>query len=208
MGASVHSASVLSTVKSAAVVASITASAMELFDRNGFDQTTVDEVALAAGISTRTFFRYFRTKEDVVVGTHAAFGPRVAEALKARPSSENIWISLRRSFDVLAERIIDDPASAAQSLRIINSAAILRAHRLEKHLLWSESLIPEVASRISDGDPVIASSLVQSALVCLDVALGQFAKVPDPEIIHDLLDKAFNANVRYCRKEIKTAATT
>ena len=43
--------------------------AFELFEANGFEQTTVEDIAAAAGIGRRTFFRYFRSKNDVPWGT-------------------------------------------------------------------------------------------------------------------------------------------
>jgi AcrR family transcriptional regulator len=52
--------------------------AMNLFVEQGFEKTTVDEIAEAAGVGRRTFFRYFRSKEDVVFPGH---GERLAEVV-------------------------------------------------------------------------------------------------------------------------------
>lgn len=54
--------------------------AVDLFERNGFDETTVDEIATAAGVSPRTFFRYFPTKEECVLFDRFGF----EQALDAR----------------------------------------------------------------------------------------------------------------------------
>ncbi|GFJ86453.1 TetR family transcriptional regulator [Phytohabitans rumicis] len=48
----------------------LTAAAIALFLKRGYDETTVDEIAEAAGVARRTFFRYFRTKEDAVFPDH------------------------------------------------------------------------------------------------------------------------------------------
>src|SRR5205807_8371742 len=59
----------------------LTAAAIRLFQKNGYDQTTVDEIAEAAGVARRTFFRYFRSKEDAVFPDHDDCLRRVREHL-------------------------------------------------------------------------------------------------------------------------------
>lgn len=55
--------------------------ALDLFERNGFEATTVDEVAAAAGVSSRTFFRYFPTKEDCVLFDRFGFDQAIDDHL-------------------------------------------------------------------------------------------------------------------------------
>lgn len=188
------SGSNIQKLKSEAVAASIAEQALRLFDEQGFDRTTIDEIAASSGISTRSFFRYFRTKEEVVVGGHAAFGPRITEALSKRPENEGAWLALRRALDVLADNVASDPASAARTMRVVNSTASLRAHSLEKHLMWAADLTPEISRRlaIADSDDITARTLVHAALACLGVALAKFAE-DESASIHALIDHAFKA---------------
>lgn len=64
--------------------ARLTAAAFDLFNEQGFDATTIDEIAARAGVGRTTYFRNFRTKEDVVFPDHAelldAIGSRLAAA--------------------------------------------------------------------------------------------------------------------------------
>src|SRR5215470_412440 len=64
----------------------IQAEAFRLFAERGYTETTVEQVADAAAISPRTFFRYFPTKEDVVLWDE--WDPLVADLLDARPDDE------------------------------------------------------------------------------------------------------------------------
>ena len=59
--------------------------AMELFSRQGFDGTTVEEIADACEVSPRTFFRYFPTKEDVLFGDSEQRSTALIETLAAQP---------------------------------------------------------------------------------------------------------------------------
>ncbi len=55
--------------------------ALDLFNRPGYDETTVDQIAAAVGVSRRTFFRYFESKRDVVWGEFDAELVRLRDKL-------------------------------------------------------------------------------------------------------------------------------
>src|SRR3954470_17089764 len=77
--------------------------AVSLFVEKGYDETTVDDLAAAAGMSKRTFFRYFASKEELVMGKYEYFGEQLAEDLAARPAGEPVWVSLRQIFKRVAD---------------------------------------------------------------------------------------------------------
>lgn len=189
----------LRKIKADAVAASIVETALTLFDQKGFDRVTVDEIASASGISRRSLFRYFATKEDIVVSGHAAFGERIIEIVKSRPQGEDVWVSLRRGFDILVENVDRDTDGAARTMRVINGTASLRAHTLEKHMVWAVGLGPEIARRLGDPDArrLEADALIHASLACLDVALAHFTLGQDASFSKKL-DAAFEA-LRLCR---------
>ncbi len=76
----------------------IRASALRLFREQGYDTTTVEQIAAAAGVSHMTFFRYFPAKEDVVLSDD--YDPLIASAIAQTPAS---WPVIRRIRTVLAD---------------------------------------------------------------------------------------------------------
>ncbi|MEZ0163457.1 TetR family transcriptional regulator [Kineococcus sp. LSe6-4] len=76
--------------------------ALDLFARKGSERTTVDDIAAAAGISPRTFFRYFATKEDAALGANRAFDADLARRLEDRIGSST---SLTDLEDCLADAL-------------------------------------------------------------------------------------------------------
>lgn len=191
---SAGSGNALRKVKADAVAASIAEAALALFDERGFDGVTIDEIASASGISRRSFFRYFATKEDIVVAGHAAFGERIVAHVKTRPRGEDVWVSLRRGYDILVENVDRDPDGAARTMRIINTTPSLRAHTIVKHGIWAMGLVPEIADRLGDAPTrrIEAEALVHASFACLDVALAHFAPVRNASFSIDL-DAAFAA---------------
>src|SRR6476619_5394403 len=69
-----------------------------LFADHGFEATTVDQVAAAAGMSRRTFFRYFAGKDELVLDRLLESGEGIATALAERPAAEDAWTALRAAF--------------------------------------------------------------------------------------------------------------
>jgi AcrR family transcriptional regulator len=64
----------------------------------GFDATTVDDIAKTSGVGRRTFFRYFETKEAVVLWHHEQFGALAARLVSARPAQESSLEAAHRSL--------------------------------------------------------------------------------------------------------------
>jgi AcrR family transcriptional regulator len=127
----------------------IQSEALRLFAEKGYAQTTVEEIADAAAISPRTFFRYFPTKEDVVLWDE--YDPEAAELLAARPSAEPVAESCRAIIrETLAGLLGRDSAELLARVRLLSSVPELRARFLEMQASWLSS------TEIQDSDLVAA----------------------------------------------------
>jgi AcrR family transcriptional regulator len=168
--------------------------ALLLFDENGFDETTVDDIALAVGISSRSFFRYFPSKEDVVISDSRPLGMLVRDTAAARPSDEPVWSVLRHAFGPLEAATGAEVDRGLRIMRVMMSTPTLRARNLEKHIAWSVLLEPVVVERL-EGEPdsrrFRAQTLIHAALACLDVALAEWTHRGGATPVSRLLDEAF-----------------
>ena len=96
--------------------------AIEQFTARGFADVTVDEIAEAAGISPRTFFRYFPTKAHVVLAHQRRLGDRLLRALAARPADEGPVTALRAAFLATAQMRAEDRERMVLLGRVLSSA--------------------------------------------------------------------------------------
>ena len=83
----------------------IVESARELFERNGYTETTVDQIAEAADVAPRTFFRYFPTKEMLLFADFDEVRAAMLERLEASPPDEDPLVSLGRELRIMAESV-------------------------------------------------------------------------------------------------------
>jgi AcrR family transcriptional regulator len=91
--------------------------AMELFSERGFTATTVDEIAVKANISSRTFFNYFASKEQCVVFPHDELSTSLRMALVSRPRSEQPIDSFREAVKELFKTLEAVELVRAQIIR-------------------------------------------------------------------------------------------
>ena len=170
--------------------------AFRLFTEQGFDKTTVDQIAAEAGLSRTTFFRYFGTKEDVVLGKMAEVGHDVAAALAARPDDERPWDSLRRALDVITQTDPGDPDRSRNLIRLLNDACALMTRQWDKTEGWQSMLAPEISRRLggsAPGNDLRAWALAASAIACLNAALDAWTAGGGKDPLSTLLDQAMGA---------------
>jgi len=196
------------------VAGEITAAAFDLFARQGFEATTVDEIATSAGLSRRSFFRYFPTKEEVLLQSLDATGDALRAGLAARPAAEAPWTALRRTFDTLVTAVDADPDRSAVLLDMLMSSPALHAAHLAKQAAWQRLLTDALLGRGGPpddaGDPpgrrdrpadlarLEASCLAGAALACLEAAQVLWIdhrRRPDPsrDALGALLDQAMRS---------------
>lgn len=171
--------------------------AWTLFSEQGFEATTVDQIAAAAGMSRRTFFRYFEGKDELVVERLVEAGDRIAEALRDRPADEPAWAALRAAFDVVVVPQ-EQHAERARALQLmLRTEHAVRASIVERRRRWQEVLAPAVAERLprrhgGRGPDLRAAALVAAALGCLETAQDAWADHPGSRLA-TLLDQAMAA---------------
>ncbi|WP_405524973.1 TetR family transcriptional regulator [Streptomyces canus] len=127
--------------------------AIELFTTEGYERTTVDDIADAVGVSQRTFFRYFAGKEDAALALDEMTVTRFVDAVRARPPHEPPLEALRKavleSWDTLHE-VVESVVPVQRFLalyRVIESTPVLLAAHLRRSAEVEEVLTRVLAER-------------------------------------------------------------
>jgi AcrR family transcriptional regulator len=129
--------------------------ALRLFDEHGFAAVTVEDIASAAGISVRTFYRYLTTKEDVFLVRLRREAGLLRAALEERPLDESPVHSLRVAFEQIAA--LDDPEHIGRWIRVISGNPAVLAGVMGGIQLISNAAIRDFfASRLGLPDDSMA----------------------------------------------------
>ncbi|WP_219517623.1 TetR family transcriptional regulator [Nonomuraea ceibae] len=126
----------------------LTQAALGLLATKGFEAVTVDEIVAAAGVSRRTFFRYFASKEDVVVRFLGDLGSGMRAELAARPASEPPSVALRHAVATSVSACAAHDGRALRVVRLILGTPALLARFLERRAQWRDELAAELGRRL------------------------------------------------------------
>jgi AcrR family transcriptional regulator len=174
----------------------LTQVAQDLFVKNGYEATTVDQIASAAGMSKRTFFRYFASKEDLVIGKYDLLEELMVESFKARPNDEPLWEALRRVLDIGVNYFSNPNTTlrAEEMDRTVRSSPALYARYLERFSRLQASLA-EIAQKRGNYEPLSPKTraIVGAAFACFVAAQEIWYKSNKSKDLGDLLDEAMTS---------------
>jgi AcrR family transcriptional regulator len=145
--------------------------ALRLFTEQGYDKTSIAQIAREAGVSQRTLFRYFGTKEDLLGGDQNRFGQVLTDTISAQPAEADVWEVLRAGVAAVLA-LHDSHEQALERFRLLHNTASLRAGWLEKRLRFQEDLLPLIEARIGavDRKDPTARAVIATVFACLDAA--------------------------------------
>ncbi|WP_030172905.1 TetR/AcrR family transcriptional regulator [Streptomyces sp. NRRL S-813] len=169
--------------------------ALRLFTEQGYDETTIAQIAREAGVSQRTLFRYFGTKEDLLGDGQDRFGQVLMDTISEQPADASVWEVLRAGVAAVLA-LHDSREQALERFRLLHNTASLRAGWLEKRLRFQENLLPLIETRMdaaTGNEGAKARAVIATAFACLDAASMTWVANDGEGEIMDLYDECLAA---------------
>jgi AcrR family transcriptional regulator len=174
-----------------AVRAELADIALTMFGERGYEKTTVDDIARAAGLTKRSFFRYFPSKEDAAFAQIDVLGETVVAEIRARPADEPPWSCLHQ----VLRRWDQATVASAQELacyRVIETTPVLRAKLRERREEWRHNVSRALRERPGATlDRFTADLLTSAGLAILESVSAEWQRTDGTADRTLLLDRAF-----------------
>ena len=172
--------------------------ALELFQVRGFEHTTVEDIAAACEVSPRTFFRYYPTKSDVLLGGDVEERRnQMLALLAAQPTAWSPWVALRAAVLSFARQYEPERERLAARMAIIEATPSLRASKSEYQRGWDDAVVEVLAAREgragSPADPLTLRLVAGAASAALRAAVDTWLAGPKSGSLTELLREAFDA---------------
>jgi AcrR family transcriptional regulator len=171
----------------------IQAEALRLFAEKGFQATTIEEIAAAAEVAPRTFFRYFPTKEEVVFW--AEYQPALAGFVAARPDDEPAVEALRRGIvDGLAAFYDQDRERLLERIRLGFRTPALHPRLRQQQAGWAAGMAGILADRLGvPPDDLEVRAIAAAVAAALFVAIEEWQAHDGEGEVGGLIDRALGA---------------
>jgi AcrR family transcriptional regulator len=166
--------------------------AFRLFAERGFDETTIEDIVEQVEVSPRTFFRYFDSKEDVVIGFFDDLGLELRAMLSARPPEESPFSALRGALGTLIDLYEERRGRVVAAKRLAHETPSIRAHLLDKHARWENGVTEELSARLGvdpaeDRRPRLIAAV---GLAAYSTAVTAWCSSEGKDDLHVLVDDA------------------
>jgi AcrR family transcriptional regulator len=181
--------------KKAQTRTALTAAAIRLsIERGSPDRVTVEEISEAADVSPRTFFNYFSSKEDAILGVDPERRAALRTELELRPEDESPAEALRAALHASAEDFDLNGELWAQRLQLVREHPALSAGYVASFADFERGMVEAMAARL-DMDPdadLYPAVVVSAALTVMRVTVRHWQATPDGPDLSALLDVAFD----------------
>jgi AcrR family transcriptional regulator len=166
----------------------LTSAAIELFDEQGYEATTVAEIAERAGLTKRTFFRYFSDKREVLFGGTNELQRRWLEGVAAAPADATALAVVTAGLDPVAEMFTERHAFARIRAGIIEANPELRERELIKLQTLAGAIQAALVERGVSANAAILAA--QAGVTVFHVAFAHWVAQDDPTAFRRLMDEA------------------
>ncbi len=164
--------------------------ALELIAEQGFAATTVPQITARAGLTTRTFFRHYADKREVLFATNGFPERATRMIVDARPSLGPVDV-IREGLREVAETAFEGRRGEVHAIRdIIRSDEGLRERDLHKRAALAEAIRAGFVLR--DIDPVVAALLAQTSVTVLYIAVDEWLDRDDGARLADLVEHSLS----------------
>jgi AcrR family transcriptional regulator len=181
--------------------------AIALFTEQGYDATTVEQIAERAEISATTFFRYFPNKADVILCQQDAQLPLLQQTIIERPASEDDLTAIRRAIQIVWAPSID-PDRTRRSGYIITDSPVLRGFQDDITREWVHALTEALAKRngasIEDWRCPLAARV---AIAIFNSAIEAWVANACRDDLVQAIDRTFNATARLAAQSLTIAGS-
>jgi len=167
---------------------------IELYLKQGFENTTVDQIVEPLGIAKRTFFRYFKSKEEVVFVFYEDKTAHLVAELKNRPKDESPFKAVCEALSLQLQLYDTDPKSAWALVRLIKENPALVGKGFEKRLAREKALTEALVEREGSNtmNTLKAQLIVGVASVAWMAALDEWYEQGGKTDLREILEKTFS----------------
>lgn len=195
---------------------------MHLFASQGYEATTVDEIAAAAGVARRTFFRHFRSKEEAIFPDHEDTLVRVAKVLESAHPHEHPLDTVCRGITEVLRMYAESPEISVERYRLTREIPILREREIASvaryERLFTRYLLgqfDEGAHRDGDDDPLLAEVAASAVVAAHNHVLRRWLRAGgkgdvEPQLNHafGVLKDTFGTGIGMGRHSARRTATS
>ena len=171
----------------------IASAALALFAERGFQNVTVDDIVAAAGVSRRTFFRYFDTKEDALLADYPQLSDRLRQAFESHPHDVPVLEAIRQSLHAIADWYLERRDAVLARSHVIRGSSTPAARNLELLTQWEAVVAQVVAAKLGeDAAGLVPRTISATVIAAFRAALGQWVRTGGGDDLHALVDAALD----------------